>query len=385
LKQSSDVQMVAFPRPRGLFDPYYVPERLLFRDNELDIIGKAYRDSYEDEYGVNCLVHGIAGVGRTVFSRYFVTKIVPQKFDAHTVYVDARNKSILEIMTELNDKMHSHFNRPIAVTFDLQEIWTQFRQAAAHSMKRSVFVIDNVDETKEDLYLKLAQLSKEIGAGTIGVLNSHDYRELTRGPRGSVVYDLDIRLRTYTRTQLYEIVHQRVEETFPLGLSDNVLRYITDIVCEFDGSKPKTTVEALKFIWPHASRGEEIDSTMVRKATTKALSILSSDEYMEIMDALASDDYMTLLVLEALSEHLTRFPSETYIDRQTLNDIMEIKCEEMGIRYNLADVDRGLEILVAQSIVMESGYCRDLLYVVIPPETLWEMANHLRTELEKIR
>ena len=57
--------------PKGLFDPYYVPKKLLYRDRELETIGGIYADSYTDEYGVNCLVHGITGVGMTVFSRYF--------------------------------------------------------------------------------------------------------------------------------------------------------------------------------------------------------------------------------------------------------------------------------------------------------------------------
>ena len=84
--------------PKGLFDPYYVPEKLLHRDREMDTVSGVYKDSFEDEYGINCLVHGISGVGMTVFSRYFLTKLVPQSFNAHTVYVDAKQtKSILAI------------------------------------------------------------------------------------------------------------------------------------------------------------------------------------------------------------------------------------------------------------------------------------------------
>ncbi|MHA1481618.1 MAG: hypothetical protein ACTSQZ_09380, partial [Candidatus Thorarchaeota archaeon] len=73
--------------PKGLFDPYYVPKTLLHRDRELDNIGGIYSDSYNDDYGVNCLVHGITGVGMTVFSRYFLTRLVPETFNAYTVYV----------------------------------------------------------------------------------------------------------------------------------------------------------------------------------------------------------------------------------------------------------------------------------------------------------
>ncbi|MEM2142080.1 MAG: hypothetical protein QXS20_02610 [Candidatus Thorarchaeota archaeon] len=370
--------------PRGLFDPYYVPSRLLYRDEEIDILTRAYRDSYEDQYGMNCLVHGITGVGMTVFSRYFLTRVIPQSFDSHTVYVDAKNKDILEIVSELSDKTHSLLSSPITVAFDLDVLWMQFKRAAA-ATKRTVFVMDNIDETNEELYRKLAQLSKEIGASTIGVLNSHDYRMLTKTRSSGMLFDLEIALDTYSESQLYEIVRNRVEETFPHSLTEDVLRYITDLVCEFDAGRPRTTIEALKSLWPLAVRGCDIDSDAVRSATFRLTSSFLDQDYLELVDSLGMDDFMTLLVLETLSEHLMRCKTEVYIDRQTLNELVDIKCEELGVRRAAHDIDRGLQTLILQSIVFESRYSKQLLYVIVPPEILYDAAVSLRQELSKER
>ncbi len=366
--------------PKGLFDPYYVPEKLLHRNRELDSIAGVYSDSYEEDYGVNCLVHGISGVGMTVFSRYFLTTLIPDRFDAHTVYVDAKRKDLLEIVAELNDKIHRETNRPITVAFDLDVLWMQFKRTAADA-KKTVFVIDNIDETNEDVYLKLARLSKEIRASTIGVLNSHDYRLLTKKPATDMAYDFEIPLDTYTQSQLYEIVRMRVEDTFPLGLTDEVIRYITDLVCEFDASKPKTSIEALKALWPLASRGQEIDSDMVRSATSNITTFGLDQDYMEIVETVAMNDFMTLLVLEAMTEHLMRYKTETYIDRKTLNELILIKCEELGIKHARDDIEKSLQTLIFQSIVFESGYSRNLLYVLTPPEVLYDAALSMRREL----
>lgn len=371
--------------PRGLFDPFYVPDRLLHRDRELVTIDGIYRDSYEDGYGVNCLVHGITGVGRTVFSRYFLTKLVPQSFDAQTVYVDARSKSPAEIVSELNDKIHSLSSQPITVAFDLDALWIQFKRTASAGPRRTVFVIDNIDETNENVYAKLARLSKEIKASTIGVLNSHDYRFLTKAPATQMAYDFEVPLDTYTQSQLYDIVRQRVEDTFPLGLTEEVLRYITDLVCEFDASKPKTSIEALKALYPLAQRGHEIDSDAVRGVTSRIVPFSHDQDYMDIIDAISMNDFMTIIVLEALSEHLMRYKTETYIDRQTLNEIVLIKCEEQNIKFSTEDIDRSLQTLIFQSIVFESGYSRDLLYVLIPPEILYDSAISIRRELARRR
>ncbi len=367
--------------PKGLFDPYYVPKQLLYRDRELETIGGIYGDSYEDDYGVNCLIHGITGVGMTVFSRYFLTKLIPEKFSPYTVYVDAKNKDILEIVSELNDKIHQQTNTPITIAFDLDVLWMQFRRTAAAAPQRGVFVIDNIDERNEEIYGKLARLSKEIKASTIGVLNSHDYRLLTKGPATSMAYDFEIPLDTYTQSQLYDIVRMRVEDTFPLGLTDEIVRYITDIVCEFDASKPKTSIEALKALWPLASSGQQIDSDIVRNATSNITTFINDDDYMDTIEAISLNDFMTLVVLEALAEHLMRYKSETYVDRKTLNEIVQIKCEEMGIKYSLSDIEKSLQTLIFQSVIFESGYSRNLLYILVPPEILYDAAVHLRREL----
>ncbi len=369
--------------PKGLFDPYYVPKKLLHRDRELESIGGIYADSYTDEYGVNCLVHGITGVGMTVFSRYFLTKLVPEKFDAYTIYVDAKNKDTLEIISELNDKVHKQTNTPITFTFDLDVLWMQFKRTASAASKRGVFVIDNIDERNEEIYAKVARLSKEINASTIGVLNSHDYRLLTKGAASSMAYDFEVPLDTYTQGQLYDIVRMRVEDTFTQGLTDEIVRYITDIVCEFDASKPKTSIEALKALWPMASAGKEIDSDTVRAATSEIAQFAYDQDYMDTIDTISMNDFMTLLVLEALAEHLMRYKTETYVDRQTLNEIVQVKCEELGVRHAIADIDKSLQTLIFQSVVFESGYSRNLLYVLVPPEILYDAAMSLRRELAR--
>ncbi len=369
--------------PKGLFDPYYVPERLLHRDRELDTVNGVYKDSFEDEYGINCLCHGITGVGRTVFSRYFLTKLVPQNFDAHTVYVDAKQKDTLEIISELNDKIHRETNKPITVAFDLDVLWMQFKRTASGTNKRTVFVIDNIDETNEDVYTKLARLSKEIKASTIGILNSHDYRMLTKAPATHMSYDFEVPLDTFTQSQLYDIVRMRVEDTFPLGLTEEVVRYITDLVVEFDASKPKTTVEALKALWPLASRGQEIDSDAVRSATSGITTFAYDNDYMDLIDTISMNDFMTLLVLEAFCEHLMHYKTETYIDRGTLNELIIIKCEELGVKYVPQDIERSLQTLIFQSIVFESGYSQNLLYTLAPPDILYDAAVSLRRELAR--
>jgi hypothetical protein len=104
---------------------------------------------------------------------------------------------------------------------------------------------------------------------------------------------------------------------------------------------------------------------------------------MELVDIISMNDFMTLLVLEAFCEHLMHYKTETYIDRGTLNELIIIKCEELGVKYVPQDIDKSLQTLIFQSIVFESGYSQNLLYILAPPDILYDAAVSLRRELAR--
>jgi len=62
---------------------------------------------------------------------------------------------------------------------------------------------------------------------------------------------------------------------------------------------------------------------------------------------------------------------------------VQIKCEELGVRYGSNDIEKSLQTLIFQSIVFESGYSRNLLYVLAPPEIVYDAAIGLRRELAR--
>ena len=115
--------------PKGLFDPMYVPNTLLHRDRELNMIKDVYTDSYDDDYGINVCVHGVQGVGMTVFSRYFLTKLVPEAFDAFTVYVDAKNKDTKSIVIK------ERLTKLLTILFQSKNCLNQIYVTCAASIK----------------------------------------------------------------------------------------------------------------------------------------------------------------------------------------------------------------------------------------------------------
>jgi hypothetical protein len=78
-----------------------------------------------------------------------------------------------------------------------------------------------------------------------------------------------------------------------------------------------------------------------------------------------------------------RYKTETYIDRGTLEEIVNIKCEELGVKYVAEDIERSLQTLIFQNVVFESSYSSSLLYTLVPPEILYDAAINMRRELAR--
>ena len=52
--------------PRAIFDPDYVPPKILFRKTEVNTLYSILTDSVNDEFPINILYQGIQGIGKKV-------------------------------------------------------------------------------------------------------------------------------------------------------------------------------------------------------------------------------------------------------------------------------------------------------------------------------
>ena len=60
---------------RELFSPYFVPKKLIFRDNEIDRIEKSIAPSLNGQRGRNLFIYGKTGSGKTSCVKYVIDEI----------------------------------------------------------------------------------------------------------------------------------------------------------------------------------------------------------------------------------------------------------------------------------------------------------------------
>ena len=82
--------------PRALYDPNYIPPKLLHRNKELKSLLSIFHSSLnpEDQFNINAYIYGIRGVGKTVFSKYFIKLLESNNEENFTnIYLDMAVKS----------------------------------------------------------------------------------------------------------------------------------------------------------------------------------------------------------------------------------------------------------------------------------------------------
>ena len=61
--------------PRAIYDPNFVPPRLLFPKKEINTLSSILRDSISDKFCFNALYQGIQGIGKKVIAKKVIDDI----------------------------------------------------------------------------------------------------------------------------------------------------------------------------------------------------------------------------------------------------------------------------------------------------------------------
>ncbi|MBI5884791.1 AAA family ATPase [archaeon] len=211
-------------RDEKVLYPEFVPERLPFRDRQIDLLVHALKPSTEGRKPQNVFVSGLPGTGKTVTVKFVLNELEAFSDRAKALYLNCwQCNSRNAILAELNNFLGSVVPRRGVAT---DELYSRFVQSMKQSKFIPLLVLDEVDQLikAEDgskvLYdlLRVSEMQKNF----IGlILVSND---------ASLIAELDARVRSslaseqvdfsqYSPNELKEILKVRCQYAF----QDNVL------------------------------------------------------------------------------------------------------------------------------------------------------------------
>lgn len=205
-----------------VLDYKYVPEEVLFRDKELNVMVSSVKPLFTGGRGTNLLVFGKPGVGKTLCAKKLVEEVGERAVGVKPFFVNCWNvRNHHQLVVELLKSI----NYPFTQGKSSEELFQEFKKRTKQS-KGLVIVLDEVDKLDDYdvLYLLVEELNNVV---LILVCNDKNFLFEVEPRVLSRLGLVDLEFKPYSLDQIKEILLQRVRLAFKPGVwSGELLNWV---------------------------------------------------------------------------------------------------------------------------------------------------------------
>jgi len=146
-------------------------------------------------------------------------------------------------------------------------------------------------------------------------------------------FDFKHKLNFFTYQELYSILKQRVLLSFSHEIDKNLIKYITDLICEQHVPVPGKGIEILRDIYPVLKRNKGTYNFELLEICQKEFDIFQISDEFSIMNYLSEEDILTIIFLDNLSNFFMS-KMNYYISFNELQELYELSCESLEYTKN---------------------------------------------------
>ncbi|MFX1477258.1 MAG: hypothetical protein ACFFCI_03925, partial [Promethearchaeota archaeon] len=236
--------------PKALFDPNFIPPKLLFRTKEQNSLISLLKDSISDNFYLNILYQGINGIGKKAIINKVINDLsIKNKGDINInkVFVDCKDKSFEELLFSLLSDLINiskiNLNYESLLESNLSHLWNVFKLLCKKIDINLFFIFTNVEYLAPETFKKFLHLGKENHITSLYTVN-----KILRPTTIDILSEFDItqKLNYFSYNELYYILKQRVLLSFSSDIDKELIKYITDLICEQYVPVPGKGIEILR-------------------------------------------------------------------------------------------------------------------------------------------
>ncbi len=200
----------------------FVPKEVVHRDNEIHVLAENLRPTIENGKGIDSLLHGPPGTGKTCVSRHLLEKLGQENPDVRFHYINcwknySRFKILYEALRGIGKTLNVH--RQSTPTDKLYSVLEE------NVERPYVLILDEFDQIDEeealyDLY-SLPNVTMILIANHASALHSLEDRIRSR-----LMSCERIEFKKYSPDQLEDILKKRAEVGLEEEVDDSILRKI---------------------------------------------------------------------------------------------------------------------------------------------------------------
>ncbi|TFG13964.1 MAG: AAA family ATPase [Promethearchaeota archaeon] len=343
--------------PRAIFDPDYVPPKLLFRKTEENSLYSILTDSVNDEFPINILYQGIQGIGKKVIINKVIKDLISDNLNNSPFYkicVDCKEKNgeelIFSLLTELNRYSNLNFDFNSLLNSNLSRLWNIFKLASKKLNQPLFLIFNNIEYIKPDFFKKFLYLGKETNITTISTVN-----KILRTSTLDYIseFDLKKKLNYFSYKELNLILQTRASLTFSHGIDKQLIQFITDLIFEHYVPVPGKGIDILREIYPFLKNRNDIEHfKMLEICQNQFDSFQITDEF-DMLNYISEEEILTIIFLDNLSNDFSK-KSTYYIDLKHLKELYDISCESLEYEKDLNEFKTILQKIVRIGILSPS-------------------------------
>ena len=243
----------------------YLPNRMVHRDNEREVIASNLRPILDDQPPIDMLIYGPPGTGKTAMAEYVVDELEKHSPEVLSGFVDGFGQpSRFEVYYKLLRDMNEFVTRGGTST---EELVDKFEEKAYKSPM--VIVIDEVDQIKDEKVLY--DLSRFQNAAIILIANRDDiFADMDDRIRSSFSSINEIRFKAYNDDEILDILKDRVK----YGLRDGAIDDSTlKLIASKAGGDARVAISTLRKAAQQWEREglDKIDREIVKESFSDAV------------------------------------------------------------------------------------------------------------------
>lgn len=319
--------------PRALFDPNYIPPKLLHRKKEENSLFSLITDSLSDNFSLNVLYQGIEGIGKKVIVNKVINDFSWSSEDPKNrckISVDCTGKNfkdlIISLLAEIMVSLNLEFDFNYILNSNISNIWNLFKLTCKKLNNNLIIVLNNIEHLKSNSFKKLLCFGKESRVTLISTANRLQRSSMLDLLRN---FDLKKKLSFFSYKELYEIIKQRVSLAFLNQIDNELIEFIVDLIFERYAPVPGKGIDILREFYPILKNEIKINQLEILDICNQHFDAPQISDEFNLLSYIAEEDVLTIIFLDNLSDHFINSYSNYYINSAELKEIYDISCETL--------------------------------------------------------
>jgi Cdc6-like AAA superfamily ATPase len=346
-----------FVGPKALFDPNYIPPKLLYRKKEQKSLFSILNDAISDKFSLNILYQGINGIGKKAIANKVINDLSynnEEDKNIHKISIDCKQKDfeelIFSVLTELLNVCKSQFAYDSLLTSNLSHLWNVFKILCKRIDCHLFFIFTNVEHMKPKLFKKLLYISKETNVTSIYTIN-----KILQPTRINILseFDLKKKLNYFSYKELHSILKQRITLGISHEVDEEIIKYISDLVCEQYVPVPGKGIEILRDLYPLLKNKKPIMNCDLIALCQNHFDQMQIHDEFSLLNYISDENFLNIIFLDNLTNYFTN-KMNYYISLKELEEVYHVSCESLKYKKNYKEFQSLIKELLNTGIIRPS-------------------------------